>query len=156
MMLSHKSQTFCYLVLWEEDFDPLSWPHPTPGHHNLNKIDFTLRKKRSVWPIGIWVEDFKLFLYIQVFLYKIHPRHYGHTYPRRPRFELIYFLRMLPLMVQIFWPEVFLRNRFLKHFSLYFQCKNPTSIVAAGPWHFNLHHLRLLQHKLQLYWPIGI
>lgn len=44
---------------------------------------------------------------------------------------------MVPHLLQILWPgDVFfvLRNWFLKHFSLYFQYKNSTHIVAVRPW----------------------
>lgn len=72
----------------DKNLTPYIDPHPTPGYHNLNKLEFSLHEDastqvKSFWLIGLWDKDFlSIYTYIECV-----PRHSGSTLQPGPCFE---------------------------------------------------------------------
>ena len=72
------------------NFIPLLRPYPTPGDHDLNKLESTLPEDASIlinFP-SVMVFEKKILKIFSIYSYvKLHPSIVTLLYPREPRFE---------------------------------------------------------------------
>ena len=143
---------------------PQLWPHPTPGDHDLNKLESTLPEdafilictflawlffKRKFWKM------FSIYSFV-----KLDPPLVAPPLPREPWFEQTWIYTTWGCLNTSlsFSGRIVFEKKIFKELLCILLCK--TLIRHCGPtlppgtmiWtNLNLHYLRMLPHKYQLF-----